>query len=49
MKDQEVFLFSVEGIQSGEALNVSEEKTFTLTIKYNENITTTPDITNIDL
>ncbi len=49
MKDQEVFLFSIEGIQSGEALNVSEEKTFTLTIKYNENITTTPDITNIDL
>ena len=49
MKDQEVFLFSVEGIQSGEALNVDEEKTFTLTIRYNENITSTPDITNIDL
>ena len=49
MKDQEVFLFDVEGIQSGEALNVDEEKTFTLTIKYNENLTTTPDITNIDL
>ena len=49
MKDQEVFLFSVEGIQSGEALNVGEEKTFTLTIRYNENITSTPDITNIDL
>ena len=30
MKDQEVFLFSVDGIQSGEALNVDEEKTFTL-------------------
>ncbi len=49
MKDQEVFLFAVEGIQSGEALNVDEEKTFTLTIRYNENITSTPDITNIDL
>ena len=49
MKDQEVFLFEVEGIQSGEALNVDEEKTFTLTIRYNENITSTPDITNIDL
>ena len=49
MKDQEVFLFDVEGIKSGEALNVSEEKTFTLTIRYNENLTTTPDITNIDL
>ena len=49
MKDQEVFLFSVEGIQSGEPLNVDEEKTFTLTIRYNENITFTPDITNIDL
>ena len=49
MKDQEVFLFSVDGIQSGEALNVDEEKTFTLTIRYNENITSTPDITNIDL
>ncbi len=49
MKDQEVFLFEVEGIKSGEALNVDEEKTFTLTIRYNENITTTPDITNIDL
>ncbi len=49
MKDQEVFLFDVEGIQSGEALNVEEEKTFTLTIRYNENLTTTPDITNIDL
>ena len=49
MKDQEVFLFSVEGIQSGEALNVDEDKTFTLTIRYNENITSTPDVTNIDL
>ena len=49
MKDQEVFLFDVEGIQSGEPLNVDEEKTFTLTIRYNENIISTPDITNIDL
>ena len=49
MKDQEVFLFDVEGIRSGEALNVDDEKTFTLTIRYNENLTTTPDITNIDL
>ena len=49
MKDQEVFLFDVKGIQSGEALNVDDEKTFTLTIRYNENITSTPDITNIDL
>ena len=49
MKDQEVFLFDVKGIQSGEALNVDDEKTFTLTIRYNENITDNPDITNIDL
>ena len=49
MKDQEVFLFDVKGIQSGEALNVDEEKTFTLTIRYNENITENPDITDIDL
>ena len=49
MKDQEVFLFEVDGIQSREALNVDEEKTFTLTIRYNENLTSIPDITNIDL
>ena len=49
MKDQDVFLFDVKGIQSGEELNVDEEKTFTLTIRYNENITDNPDITNIDL
>ena len=48
MKDQEVFLFDVKGIQSGDALNVDEEKTFTLTIRYNENITDNPDITDIN-
>lgn len=47
MAEQDVFHFKIDGINSNEVIEKGREKTFTLTITYNENITSQPDITSV--
>ena len=45
---QDAIIFSIEGINSKEDLLKDESKTFSVVVKYNENITTQPDTTDIN-
>ncbi len=45
---QDAIIFSIEGINSKEDLLQDESKTFSVIVKYNENITSQPDNTDID-
>ena len=48
MNEQDIIHFKIDGINSNEVIKKGEEKTFTLTMTYNENITSQPNITSTD-
>ena len=48
MSEQDIIHFKIDGINSNEVIKKGEEKTFTLTMTYNENITSQPNITSTD-
>lgn len=48
MNSQDIIQFKVDGITSGEELKHGTSTKFDLIMKYNENITSQPDTTNID-
>ena len=48
MSEQDIIHFKIDGINSNEVIKKGDEKTFTLTMTYNENITSQPNITSTD-
>ena len=49
MNGTDIINYKVEGIESGSPLNVGEDKTFYVTFKYNEDITSMPEQTSFNL
>ena len=47
LEDQNVILFTVDGINSGEELLKGASKTFNVTLKYNEDITSQPSLSTV--
>ena len=48
LEDQDVILFNVEGLTAGEELLKGTSKDFQVTLKYNENITSQPNLNKIE-
>ncbi len=47
LEDQDVILFSVDGINSGDELLKGDSKKFDVTLKYNEDVTTQPGLSTV--
>ncbi len=48
MSEQNIINYKIDGINSNEIIEKGKNKTFTLTMTYNENITSQPSITSTD-
>ena len=48
LDDQNVLIHTIEGLTEGEVLNSGASKTFTLTIKFSEEITSQPNISSVE-
>ena len=49
MNGTDIINYTVEGIESGSSLNVNEDKTFYVTFKFNEDVTSMPSDTSFNL
>ena len=49
MNGTDIINYTVEGIESGSPLNVDEDKTFYVTFKFNEDVTSMPEQTSFNL